>query len=139
MEKTVTTAIRKTILRADAIFFIAGSAGFVADLIGAYFDPGALAVALVQAPIGAVGFVGAHGLAIVFGVLLWRAEPVRPWHLTAVAIHALLGASNLIVWPSFVAADRLAIGCITTTLHGILAALQLSAAHAAAAPAPRSA
>jgi hypothetical protein len=57
---------------------------------------------------------------------------VRAWHLTAVAIHGLLGTLNLIFWPTFAAADRLAVGYITTMLHGIFVALQLSAAHAAA-------
>lgn len=124
--------IRKTILRADAIFFIVAGAGFAGDLIGALFGPGALSLALVQTPLGAVGAVWGYGLSIVFGVLLWRAEPIRAWHLTAVAVHALLGTFNLLFWASFAAADRLAIGYITTTLHGIFAALQLSAARAAA-------
>ncbi len=62
---------------------------------------------------------------------------MRAWHLTAVAFHGLLGTLNFIFWPTFAAADRLAVGYITTTLHRIFVALQLSAADAAAARAPR--
>lgn len=131
------TAIRKTILRADSIFLIVAGGGFAADLLSTYFGAGDVALALVQAPLSAVGALGAYPIAVIFGVLLWRAEPVRAWHLTAVAIHGLLGTFNLVFWPTFAAADRLAVGCITTTLHGIFVALQLSASHAAAARASR--
>jgi hypothetical protein len=63
--------------------------------------------------------------------LLWRAEPVRAWHLTGVAVHVLLGISNLVFWQIFVAADMLLVGYLTTSLHGLFVVLQLLAAHAA--------
>jgi len=40
----------------------------------------------------------------------------------------LLGASNLVFWPIFVAADALWAGYVTTTLHWTFVVLQLSAA-----------
>jgi hypothetical protein len=130
----MTTAIRKTILRANAAFLlVAGSGGLAADLLGAFAGIGPQSLLLAQAPHAAIGAVEAHGLAIIFGVLLWRAEPARLWHFTAVAIHALLGTANLLFWSSFAAADMLAVGFITTALHGLFAALQLSAAHSARA------
>jgi hypothetical protein len=64
-------------------------------------------------------------------MLLWRAEPLRSWHLTAAAVHALLGTANLVFWQIFIAADMLAGGYITTSLHWLFVALQLCAAVAA--------
>jgi hypothetical protein len=58
-------------------------------------------------------------------------EPERSWHLTAAAVHVLLGAANLVFWQIFIAADMLAVGYITTALHGLFVALQLLAATAA--------
>jgi hypothetical protein len=84
--------------------------------------------ALGNAPFTAIGFVEAHGLAFILGVLLWRAAPARSWHLTAAAVHVLLGTSNLVFWGIFTAADILAVGYITTTLHWAFVALQLGAA-----------
>jgi hypothetical protein len=138
MEEAMTTMIRKTILRADAAFLlIAGSGGFVADLLGAFYGIGPQGAVLAQAPHAAIGAVEAHGLAIVLGVLLWRAAPARAWHLTAVAIHVLLGTSNLVFWSGFAAAGMLAVGYITTALHGVFATAQLAAAFAAGARALR--
>ena len=70
-------------------------------------------------------------LALIIGVLLWRAEPLRLWHLTAAAVHVLLGTSNLVFWQIFIAADALLMGYVTTSLHWTFVALQLLAASAA--------
>jgi hypothetical protein len=56
-----------------------------------------------------MGLVEANGLAVI-GVLLWRAQPLRSWHLTGAAVHVLLGASNLVFWQIFVAANS-SVGC----------------------------
>ncbi len=53
----MTTAIRKTILRTDAIFLMVAGGGFAADLLSAYFGAGDVALALVQAPLSAVGAI----------------------------------------------------------------------------------
>jgi hypothetical protein len=65
---------------------------------------------------------------VILGFLLWRARPERAWHLTAAAIHILLGTANLVFWPLFVAADMLMVGYVTTSLHFTFVALQLGAA-----------
>ena len=83
---------------------------------------------LAAAPHAAIGFVEAHGLAFIIGIRLWPAAPDRAWHLTAAAVHALLGTSNLVFWQIFIAADMLAGGYLTTGLHGMFFALQLLAA-----------
>ena len=119
---------RKMLLRANALYLLAAAAGgMYTDLTGAFLGYGPFAKVLSAAPDAAIGFVEAHGLALIVGCLLWQAEPVRKWHLTAAAVHALLGICNLTFWQLFIAADMLAMGYVTTSLHGLFFALQLAA------------
>jgi len=128
-EFTMTTMIRQRILRGNALYIgVAGLAGMVFDLRGAFYGLGPQGRVLADAPHTAIGFFEAHGLAVILAVLLWRATPSRSWHLTALAMDALLGAANLIFWQIFIAADALAMGYITTGLHWIFVALQIAAA-----------
>lgn len=125
----MTADTRTILLRVNAIFLlIASSWGLWADLSGAFLGTGPQRAIIGAAPHAAIGFVEAHGLAFIFGVLLWRAEAQRAWHLTAAAVHALLGASNIVFWQIFVAADMLAGGYLTTTLHWSFVTLHLLAA-----------
>lgn len=120
--------MRHVLLRVNALFLLAaGAGGFVTDLTGAFLQHGPQGIVLAGAPYAAIGFVEAHGLAIIIGVLLWRAEPERNWHLTAAAVHLLLGSANLLFWQIFVAADMLVVGYVTTALHAMFALLQLAA------------
>ena len=122
------TTANLLVLRADAAFLLAASAGgFVSDLVGAFLAKGPVAPVLASAPHAAIGFVEAHGLAFILGILLWRAIPSRGWHATAAAIHVLLGTANLVFWPIFVAGGMLAVGYITTALHILFVILQLAA------------
>lgn len=122
---------RHIVLRADALFLLlAGSSGMAADLAGSFLAIGPQRAILAAAPHTAIGFVEAHGLAVIFGCLLWCAAPSRLWHLTAVAIHTLLGTANLVFWSMFIAADMLPAGYLTTSLHWLFVALQLTAAAA---------
>ena len=99
-----------------------------ADLFGAFAGTGPQGAVLDSAPYAAIGFVEAHGLALIFSFLSWRAEATRLWHGTAAAIHVLLGSSNLVFWEIFVAADMLVAGYVTTALHALFAVLQGAAA-----------
>ena len=124
-----TPRLRKLLLVADAIFLLAASTGgMIADLVGAFAGVGPQKNVLGPAPHAAIGFVEAHGLAFIIGVLLLRAEPLRSWHLTAAAVHFLLGTSNLVFWQMFVDTDMLPMGWVTTVLHWLFVALQLAAA-----------
>jgi hypothetical protein len=125
----MTTAIRQMILRGNALYlFVASVAGFRTDVLGIFFGRGAASHLVAGAPHAGIGFIEAHGLACILGVLLWRAEPQRLWHLTGAAIHLLLGTANLVFWQLFIAADILWVGYVTTSLHWIFAVLQLCAA-----------
>jgi len=124
----MTTNARTILLRTNAAFLLlASSWGLWADLSGAFLGIGPQRPILAAAPHAAIGFVEAHGLAFIFGVLLWRAEAARAWHVTAAAVHALLGTSNIVFWQIFIAADMLAGGYLTTGLHWSFVTLHLLA------------
>lgn len=129
----MTTQTRERILRANAVYLVLASLGGLIsmDIPGAFFARGPAAGILAQAPHAAIGFFEAHGLALIFGVLLWRAAPLRSWHVTAMAVHVLLGTANILFWQIFIAANVLAMGYITTGLHWLFVILQLFAAFAA--------
>jgi hypothetical protein len=130
-------AKRAAILRADAVFLVIASLGGLAtDLAGAVLQRGPQGRVLAAGPAAAIGFVEAHGLALILGVLLWRARPQREWHLTGAGVHLLLGTANLVFWQLFVTADMLAVGYLTTGLHGLFLVGQLAAAWAAGASVP---
>jgi hypothetical protein len=132
MELTMTITIRRIILRANAAFLLAASTGgFASDIRGIFLGLGPVARIVAEAPYSGLGFIEAHGLAFILGILMWRAEPSRAWHLTAAAIHTLLGGANVIFWQLFIASDMLVVGYVTTTLHGLFVVLQMSAAIAA--------
>jgi hypothetical protein len=126
----MTIATRQRILRTNAIYLVLASAGglLLMDIPGAFFSRGVASGILAQAPYAAVGFVEAHGLALILGILLWRATPERSWHLTAVAVHVLLGTANLVFWQIFVTINFLAMGYVTTALHWLFVVLQSWAA-----------
>jgi len=89
--------------------------------------PGPQGPLLSATPQAAIGFIEAHGLAAILGALLWRAAPARAWHLTAAAVHALLGGANIAFWRFFAAADMVAVGWATTLMHSLFVLLQLYA------------
>jgi hypothetical protein len=136
----MTTTIRRAILRANAVYIgAAASAAFVFDVRGVLYGLGPQGRILASVPYAGISFIEAHGLALILAVLLWRAAPVRAWHLTAVAMEVLLGTSNLVFWQLFVATDALAMGYVTTTLHWMFVFSQLLAATSAGADVPHGA
>src|SRR5262249_27923754 len=99
---SVTATIRRMILRANAVWLLLGSVGgLIGDVSGAFFARGPESAVLAGAPGAAIGFVEAHGLALVMAVLLWLAPSRRSWHLTGLAVHLLLGTANLVFWQVF--------------------------------------
>jgi hypothetical protein len=126
----MSATFRRLLLRFNAIFLILASlaAWLRFDFPASFAASGPLAPLIAHQPSLAIGFVEAHGLALIMGVLLWRATSARSWHLTAAAIHLLLGASNVLFWQIFVATDTLPMGYGATTVHALLFALQSIAA-----------
>jgi hypothetical protein len=105
------SSVRQTILRGNAPFLgLFGAVSFfMLDVRGIWFSSGPQTAVLRGEPASGVGFLEAHGLAVVVAVWLWRSSrtenPDRAWHLTAAAVHTLLA-----------------------TLHCLFAMLQLVAA-----------
>ncbi|MEH2496792.1 phosphoglycerol transferase MdoB-like AlkP superfamily enzyme [Bradyrhizobium sp. AZCC 1678] len=131
----MTKAMRHVILRANAVFLLAASAsGFASDVRGIFLGLGPVARIVAEAPYSGIGFIEAHGLAFILGILMWRAQPARAWHLAAAAIHALLGTANLVFWQLFIVSDMLLVGYVTTALHGLFVVLQMAAAISARMP-----
>jgi hypothetical protein len=121
---------RRLLLRTNAVFLILAALGawLQMDFPASFAKSGPLAPLIGHEPALGIGFVEAHGLALILGVLLWRAAPERSWHLTAAAIHLLLGASNIVFWQFFVATNAVPMGWVTTVAHGLLFVLQSIAA-----------
>jgi hypothetical protein len=75
-----------------------------------------------------IGFLEAHGLALLIGLLLIfmaADEPKRFWHGFAACVHTLLGGANLLFWSSFVYWGLEPMGAIATVFHGLFLAVQL--------------
>lgn len=116
------------LVRINAGFLILASAGGLAtDIAGSFFGRGAEAVLLGDAPGTGIGFIEAHGLALIIGVTLWRIAYSRNWHAVLAAVHVLLGTANLLFWQFFVAADVLVVGYVTTAAHWLFVVAHLAA------------
>jgi hypothetical protein len=112
------TTTRKRILRVNGV--ILGLFGaisfFMLDVRGIWFDSGPQTAVLRGMPAAGVGFLEAHGLAVILAIWFWRAgradDPERAWHFTAAAAHALLAACNITLWSIFVICDVLTLGYV---------------------------
>jgi hypothetical protein len=74
--------------------------GTIMDIRGIYFGTGPEANIVRLAPYSGLGFLEAHLLAFIMGLVLWRAETVRFFHLIGGATVAVLGVCNLF-WPVY--------------------------------------
>ena len=134
----MSTTVCQLVLRANALYIgVAGFAGVIFDIRGVLYGLGPQGRALADAPYAGIGFVEAHGLAVILGIVLWRSRAERAAHLTALAVVALLGTANLAFWQMFVATDALAVGYVTTGLHWLFVAAQLTPVVAAGETLPR--
>jgi hypothetical protein len=126
----MTIANRRLLLRANGIYLIVASiAGLLLlDIPAIFFGSGPAAPIIGSAPQAGIGFVEAHGLAFILGVLLVNAPPVRYSHLTAAAVQTLLGVANIVFWSIFTTTDMVSMGVAVTSVHLALAALQFHAA-----------
>jgi len=107
------------LLRTNALYLVAASTvAFLMDALGV--------------PIAGIGFVDAHELALITGLLLWSARPRPCWLLAAAAVQALFAAANLAHWQTFVSADMVVAGYFTTAMHALFVTLLCLAARAAA-------
>jgi hypothetical protein len=116
------------LVRVNAGFLILASAGgLFTDISGSFFGSGPEAILLGDAPGTGIGFIEAHGLALIIGVTLWRIAYSRSWHAVLAAVHMLLGTANLLFWQFFIAADVLVVGYVTTAAHFLFVVAHLAA------------
>jgi hypothetical protein len=98
------------------------------DLSGAFLGLGPTGSVLFHNP-DAIGYLEAHGLALMAAVLLigHRNASHAGWHWFAALVHLLLGASNLLFWSSFTTYGLVPMGIAATAMHAAFFALQLIA------------
>ncbi|MCP9230479.1 hypothetical protein NMG46_09500 [Mesorhizobium sp. LMG 17147] len=121
-------AFGNLLIRFNAGFLILASAGGLAtDIAGSFFGRGAEAVLLADAPGVGIGFIEAHGLALIIGLTMWRIAYSVNWHTFLAAVHALLGTANLLFWQFFIASDVLIVGYATTAAHWLFVVAHLAA------------
>lgn len=125
---------RRGLLRANAVFLVVAGLGawLKLDFPASFAGSGPLAPLIAHEPSLGIGFIEAHGLALILGVVLWRAASTASWHLTAAAVHLLLGTCNIVFWQLYVITGTLAEGWVSTVIHGLLVALHAGAAISAA-------
>ena len=134
----MTSITRKRILRAHALYMglFAIFGILFLDLRGFILNSGPVSQVASAAPFTIVGFLEAHGLALILAVMFWRAVPERSWHLAGLATAALLGTANLTFWQIFVETNTLFMGYLSTGLHWTFTLAQLLAVIALRAGAP---
>ena len=112
-------SLPRAVLLLDGVFLaLVGSVAMIQEALGHFAARGPLAY-LFQSPYTIGGFE-AHGLAVILGALLVKQSAdanAKLWHGVGLAIHLLLGASNMAFWPSFVTLGLLPIGIATTVIH----------------------
>ena len=113
--------LNKAVLKLNAAFLVLiGSLQLMFESLSHFVGAGPLADRFTDSPY-TIGFFEAHGLAVLIGILLWRASqrPEKYWHQLAVVVHLLLGGANLLFWNSFVQLDFVLLGIVATFFHGL--------------------
>ena len=125
----MTTARRRLLLANGVFLVVVGGVQVVFELLAYYAGVGPYGYIFEESPY-ALGWVEAHGLAFVIGVLLVTvaARDLRPfWHVLAATVHALLGTANLVFWDSFVVFGMVPMGMASTVAHFVLVAAHIGA------------
>jgi hypothetical protein len=121
----MTSTVRQLIVRVNASYIgFFAFFGLIFDIRGVLYGVGPQGQVLAGAPLAGIGFVEAHGLALILSVVLWRSATKRDSHAAALAMGLLLGVSNLSFWQLFVVTDQIVLGYVSTGLHLSFAALQ---------------
>lgn len=113
-------APRRLVLILDGGFLlVAGSIQIALEVAGHFWHTGPYATTFGSSPY-TIGFVEAHGLALLISFLLIRAafgEQTSFWHGFAAVVHLLLGGANLLFWDSFATFGLVNAGRAATVLH----------------------
>jgi hypothetical protein len=119
--------IRQRILIIDGCFLaLVATVQVTLEVLAHFFGIGPYAGIFARSPY-TIGWVEAHGLAAMIGVLLLAAgirDRRRFWHAFALGVHLLLGAANLVFWQSFVEFATVPLGELSTAAHLLFATAQ---------------
>ena len=134
------TAARRRLPLANGVFLaVVGGIQVVFELLAYYTGAGPYGYLFEESPY-VLGWVEAHGLAFIVGMLLTVAarDLRRFWHVVAAAVHTLLGTANLVFWDSFVVFGMVPMGIAATVVHFVLVAEHVGAFVASRVPARQS-
>jgi hypothetical protein len=121
---------RRRLFIANGVFLVVvGGVQVVFELLAFYVGAGPYADILRDSPY-TIGWVEAHGLAFIIGVLLLTVaarDGRHFWHVLAAAVHTLLGTANLLFWNSFIVFGMVPMGIVATVVHFVLVAAHIGA------------
>jgi hypothetical protein len=106
-----------------------GAAQVILELLSYYAGAGIYGPLFHSSPY-VVGWVEAHGLAALIGILFLAVGAVdggRRWHVVALCAHLLLGTANIVFWSGFSVFDMVGAGIVATTGHLLLVTAHLFA------------
>lgn len=121
---------RRRLFLANGVFLVVvGGVQVVFELLAYYAGVGPYGYVFEESPY-TIGWVEAHGLAFIIGVLLLTVaarDGRRFWHGLAAAVHTLLGTANLVFWDSFVVFGMVPMGIAATVVHFVFVAAHIGA------------
>jgi phosphoglycerol transferase MdoB-like AlkP superfamily enzyme len=124
------TAARRRLLLANGVFLVVvGGVQFVFELLAYYAGIGPYGYVFEESPY-TIGWVEAHGLAFIIGVLLLTVaarDGRRFWHVLAASVHTLLGTANLVFWESFEVFGMVPMGILATVVHFVFVVAHIGA------------
>ena len=129
---------RRLFLANGAFLVVTGGVQVVFELLAYYAAAGPYGGKFADSPY-VVGWVEAHGLAVIIGVLLLTVasrDGRRFWHVLAAVVHAFLGTANLVFFEGFIAWGLVPMGIAATVVHFVLV-IAHSAAFVVSRPAAR--
>jgi hypothetical protein len=129
---------RRILLTADGVFLaVIGSVQVLLEVV-AYYGGAVPYGELFERSPDLIGWLEAHGMAFLIGVLLLavaRNDLRRFWHVFAAAVHVLLGGANIVFWDSFLAFGMVPMGVAATVVHVVFVMLHAAALLSRARPA----
>lgn len=112
--------MKNNIFKIDGIFLaVVGTLAGITDLASYFFGKGPFGQTYFQNSI-AIGGFEAHGLAVIAGFVLFlnsKSPDAAFFSKVAIAIHSVLGISNLIWFQVFLDTSTIPMGIITTVIH----------------------
>lgn len=122
IERDPSARARRVTMSINGIFLaLVGAVQVTFELVGYFAGAGPLGTVFRDSPY-TIGWVENHGFALLIGTLFLAVaarDGRRFWHGFALAVHVLLGVSNVVFWSSFVTFDVVPMGVAATVAHAL--------------------